>query len=107
MMLVPHKSCLRHVDVLLLAVMCKGGVEGKDAKRKLEPLVKGTDVTYVNFLSPQFLLLLLKTTNLRKDRGLRLLANKVSTSFEISSASHASAFALAALPLWRWCIHTG
>ena len=38
-----HKSCPRCVDVSLLAVTCKG-VEGKDAKRKLEPLAKGTDL---------------------------------------------------------------
>lgn len=43
MMLVLHKSCPRHVYVLLLAVTCKGVVEGKDAKRKLELLVKGSD----------------------------------------------------------------
>lgn len=44
MMLVPHKNCPSCIDVLLLAVMCKGGVKGKDAKRKLEPSAKGTDL---------------------------------------------------------------
>lgn len=43
-MLVLHKSCPRCVDVLLLAVMCKGGVEGEDAERKLEPLANGSDL---------------------------------------------------------------
>lgn len=43
-MLVLHKSCPRCVDVSLLAVMCKGGVEGEDAERKLEPSANGCDL---------------------------------------------------------------
>lgn len=43
-MLMLHKNCPRCIDVLLLAVMCKGGVKGKDVKRKLETSVKGTDL---------------------------------------------------------------
>lgn len=46
-----------------------------------------------------------KDNRFKEKQRIKTLANKVSASFEISSASHA--FAFTALPPWRWCSHTG